>query len=112
MVLMDFSDLLPTLCDAAGIDLPPSLETDGRSFLPQVCGRKGDPREWIYSYLYRGSHNERTIRNKRWKLSWDGKLMDMQKCPYIDPEPVVPGQETPEAKEARKNLQTLLDRLK
>ncbi len=34
--LVDFSDFLPTMCEAAGVSLPDSFITDGYSFLPQM----------------------------------------------------------------------------
>ena len=33
-----------------GAFAPKTLTLDGRSFLPQVRGEKGQPRDWIYSY--------------------------------------------------------------
>ena len=48
--LVDLTDFLPTICEAAGVAVPNTLPIDGRSFLPQVRGEKGLPRDWIYSY--------------------------------------------------------------
>ena len=48
--LVDMTDFLPTICEAAGVAVPKTLPVDGRSFLPQVRGEKGQPRDWIYSY--------------------------------------------------------------
>ena len=48
--LVDVTDFLPTLCDAAGVALPDDFFTDGRSFLPQLRGERGRPREWIYHW--------------------------------------------------------------
>ncbi|QOV90579.1 sulfatase-like hydrolase/transferase [Humisphaera borealis] len=48
--LVDMTDFLPTICEAAGVSVPKTLTLDGRSFLPQVRGEKGQPRDWIYSY--------------------------------------------------------------
>ena len=48
--LVDMTDFLPTLCEAAGVPLRKNSSLDGRSFLPQLRGGKGNPREWIYSY--------------------------------------------------------------
>jgi len=47
---VDITDLLPTICEAAGVPLPENAKLDGRSFLPQLRGQSGNPREWIYSY--------------------------------------------------------------
>jgi arylsulfatase A len=49
--LIDSTDLLPTICEAAGINIPSDWPLDGRSFLPQTRGEKGNPREWIYSWF-------------------------------------------------------------
>ena len=39
--LVDSTDFLPTICAAAGINLPKDAKLDGRSFLPQVRGETG-----------------------------------------------------------------------
>jgi arylsulfatase A len=46
--LIASTDFLPTICAAAGVMLPKSTPLDGRSFLPQLRGQKGEPREWAY----------------------------------------------------------------
>ena len=43
--LVDFSDFLPTLCESAAVAVPETLRIDGQSFLPQIKGNKGTPRE-------------------------------------------------------------------
>ncbi|MDD4873285.1 MAG: sulfatase-like hydrolase/transferase, partial [Kiritimatiellae bacterium] len=40
--LVDSTDFLPTICEAAGVPVPAELKIDGRSFLPQVRGEKGN----------------------------------------------------------------------
>ncbi|NDB54044.1 MAG: hypothetical protein EB025_08255, partial [Chitinophagaceae bacterium] len=49
--LIDASDLLPTFADIAGAKLPTQNPLDGRSFLPQLLGKKGSPRDWIFCEL-------------------------------------------------------------
>lgn len=44
--LVDSTDFLPTIFEAIGARLP--VKVDGRSFLPQMLGQKGHPREWVY----------------------------------------------------------------
>jgi arylsulfatase A len=44
------TDFLPTICEAAGVPIPGDLKIDGHSFLPQLRGEAGKPREWIYSF--------------------------------------------------------------
>jgi arylsulfatase A len=45
--LIDFSDLLPTLCDIAKAPLP-EQSIHGHSFLPQLLGETGTPRKWVH----------------------------------------------------------------
>ena len=78
--LVDFSDFLPTICEAAGIDLPGRPVLDGRSFLPQLKGEKGDPREWIYSWYARSGRVEEArifARNQQYKLYTTGEFYDV-----------------------------------
>jgi len=77
--LIDFSDIMPTLAELAGAELPAGVKIDGRSFvstLKNAC----DPspkREWIYSQL--GS--KRVVRNKKFKLYSDGRFYDIIEDP-------------------------------
>lgn len=76
--LVDFSDFLPTCLDAARIETPAGL--DGRTFLPQMVGKPGNPREWIF--IYYCPRPERTTpkrfaRDQRWKLYGDGRYYDV-----------------------------------
>ncbi len=48
--LIDATDFLPTICEATGTTVPVELKIDGRSFLPQLRGEKGNPREWLYAW--------------------------------------------------------------
>lgn len=45
--LVDFTDFYPTLAEAAGIELGKDEPIDGHSFLPQLQGKKGNPRDWV-----------------------------------------------------------------
>ena len=48
--LVDSTDFLPTICDAAGIKSGSDMVLDGKSFWPQLQGKPGSPREWTYSW--------------------------------------------------------------
>ncbi len=77
--LVDFSDFLPTTLEAAGLSVPAGL--DGRSFLPQLRGEKGTPREWMYCYYCPRPERTRPVRfvrDQRWKLYGDGRLYDVE----------------------------------
>lgn len=105
--LIEFSDFLPTIAQAAGVR--PLSPTDGRSFLPQLHGQKGDPREDIFVYYWpRPERGQplRFVRNHRWKLYGDGKLFDV-KNDVLEKKPVTGSQTAA----VRKNLQAGLDRM-
>lgn len=51
--LVDFSDFLPTLADAATASLSADSAVTGHSFFPQLLGNPGTPREWIYCWYFR-----------------------------------------------------------
>ena len=80
--LVDSSDFLPTIFEAAGIDIPKDYIIDGRSFYPQLLGGKGDPRDWVFFHFDPGGRNakpiQRFLRNHDWKLYEDGRMFDMK----------------------------------
>ncbi|MHC4618959.1 MAG: sulfatase-like hydrolase/transferase [Planctomycetota bacterium] len=109
--LVDFSDFLPTLAEAAGAALPENLVIDGRSFLPQLRGRKGNPRQWLFCHYTRSGGREtprRFVRDKRWKLYDTGKLFDVQADP-LEQRPISPGSGGEQAAATRKRFQAVLD---
>ena len=65
--LIDATDFLPTICEATGTPIPAELKTDGRSFLPQLRGEKGNPREWLYAWYNpeRRREGEGRVRPRR-----------------------------------------------
>jgi arylsulfatase A len=102
--LHDFSDFFPTFAELAGAPLPNALTLDGRSFAPQVQGRKGSPREWVYVELAGRSY----AREARYKLTNTGELFDLKDAPFVE-SPVPKGSESAEARAARARLQRVLD---
>ncbi len=76
--LMDASDLLPTFADLIGAALPTKNVLDGRSFLPELLGKKGNRREWIFMEL----GNKWYVRDARWKLTRENELFDMSNSPF------------------------------
>lgn len=62
--LIDLSDVLPTLVELAGADLPRGHIVDGRSIAPILRGERANSRDWIYSYI----GNRRIVRTRRWLL--------------------------------------------
>ena len=78
--LIDFSDLLPTICDVANIEIMDTLDIDGRSFSPQLRGEKGEARKWIYSWYSRQGEVSKArvfARNHRYKLYESGEFYEI-----------------------------------
>jgi len=111
--LIDFTDFLPTFTETAGVSIPRNLTTDGRSFLPQLCGRRGHPREWVFCHYFRDPGNpiQRFARDKRWKLYQTGDLFDLQSDPLEQSAIASDGSNTGAAA-ARRRLQVVLDSLR
>jgi len=104
--LMDASDLLPTFADIAGAKLPTKNVLDGRSFLPQLLGKKGNPRDWIFIEL----GNKWYVRDAKWKLNREGELFDMSNAPFEE-KLVTNYAKNKEASAAYSRLQTALKTL-
>ena len=76
--LVDLSDILPTICAATNI--PTSPKIDGQSFLPQLQGKKGQPRKWIYNWYSRSGEVEKAsvfARTHQYKLYANGQFYDV-----------------------------------
>ncbi|MCX6899464.1 MAG: sulfatase-like hydrolase/transferase [Verrucomicrobia bacterium] len=111
--LISSTDFLPTICEAAGVPVPANV--DGVSFLPQLRGERGAPREWLYCWYSPRQSADMTVRecvfDHRFKLYRDGRFFDLATDPD-ETKPLqvnVPGGETAAA---AKKLQTVLDQFK
>ena len=99
--IVDFSDMMPTMAAMTGAALPKGDILDGVSFAPQLCGKQGTPRDWIYSYndAVPGLEPDAVIfaRDQRWKLYNDGRLYDIPND-TLEENPITEGGEKPRAK--------------
>ena len=76
--LIDFSDFLPTTLEAVGVDPPKNI--DGQSFLWQLHGKTGEPREWIHIFYHPRPEKGMSlafVRTQRYKLYRDGRFFDV-----------------------------------
>ena len=112
--LIDASDFLPTILEAAEITPPDDFFIDGRSFLPQLKGETGNPRDWIFFHFEpmsgRVHRYARFIRDHRWKLYDDGRLFDLN----ADPEEEAafdPADDDGERSEARSRLAPVFEQM-
>lgn len=105
--LVDFSDVMPTIADLAGAPLPRGVTIDGRSFAPQLRGQKGNPREWIFSYLA----YQRMLRDRRWLLEGDGRFYDCEESRDGSGYKDVTDSPDPAVRAARKRFDEILAKL-
>lgn len=86
--LISSVDFLPTICEAAGTPLP--ADTDGVSFLGQLRGQRGTPRQWLYCWYSPRQRADLTVRefaaDHRYKLYRDGRFFDL----LADPDETAP----------------------
>ena len=111
--LISSTDFLPTICEAAGIDVPVGI--DGVSFLPQLQGENGSPREWLYSWYSPRQGADLTVRecafDHQFKLYRTGELFDLTKDP--DEKTALPETRQKDAAAAAAvKLQSVLDQFK
>jgi arylsulfatase A len=104
--MVDFSDFYATFAELAGAKLPQGVTIDGRSFAPQLRGRKGNLREWVYVQLGRNWY----VKERAWKLNQSGELYDLKEAPFE--EKLVPADsKDAQALAARQRLRAVLAQL-
>jgi arylsulfatase A len=108
--LIDSTDFLPTLCEATGVPLPAGAKLDGRSFLAQLRGEKGQPREWLYVW-YNPSGGATAkfefAHDGRYKLYNDGQFFNVERDD-LEKSPLSDGSLAPEARAAKVKLAAAL----
>jgi arylsulfatase A len=86
--LVSSTDFLPTICQAADIEAP--AKVDGVSFLPQLKGESGSPREWLYMWYSPRQSKDMKVSEcaftQTHKLYRDGGFFDLK----TDPEEKAP----------------------
>jgi arylsulfatase A len=111
--LIGAADFLPTICEAAGIEVP--AKCDGVSFLPQLRGEKGTPRESLYIWYSPRLGPDPTVREFAFdhahKLYRTGEFFDLRADPFEEKPLKVASLGAPAAAAARK-LQRVLDQYK
>ncbi len=83
--LISSTDFLPTICELAGVPVPTTLSLDGRSFLPQLRGQRGKPRDCLYAwYNSQGGQSAKFefAHDAQYKLYTDGRFYDVVKDDY------------------------------
>jgi len=111
--LISAADFLPTICEAAGASVPGNV--DGVSFLPQLRGERGAPREWLYIWYSPRQRLDLTVRefvfNHGYKLYRTGEFYDLTADPFEE-KPLTVASLTGAAAKGAKKLQGVLDQFK
>ena len=70
--LVEFSDLMPTLCEVTGANLPSNYPGDGSSIVPVLQDNASvRKKDWIYIWYSRSGHSDRgqvMVRNNQYSL--------------------------------------------
>ena len=111
--LVDFTDFLPTICEAADISIRGMKELDGTSFYPQLVGKHADVRDWVYCwYAPRKVYDEAAqvfARDKSYKLYRDGKFYQVVND-FNEQSPLNLNSLKKDEKQAYRKLKKVIDR--
>ena len=81
--LVDFTDVYPTLLEAAGVDVPAQTKLDGVSLMPAFRGQPR-PKSSIYCWYHRDGKRDKAsqhVRDARYKLYADDRMYDVRADP-------------------------------
>ena len=109
--MIEAADMLPTICEAAQVPIPADVRIDGRSFLPQLRGEKGNPKDALYVWYNPGGGDApkyEFAHSARYKLYASGKYFDIV-ADDRETKPLEISNLSAEAREARVRLQALID---
>ena len=100
----------PTFAAMAGVSLGKADPIDGRSFLPQLNGKAGQPREWVLNHYqpYWGRfQGDQYVRNAGFKLYRDGRFFHVP-VDLTESQNLAEGSAGTEGEQARAMLQQTL----
>ena len=112
--LIDSTDFLPTVAEAAGKAVPKSRQLDGISFYGQLVGKAVPLRPWVFChYDPRPGWDKdkfrklRFVRDQRYKLYGNGKLYDVGND-RLEQHPILADRDTDATRTARQKLAVVL----
>ncbi len=76
-MLMNIADILPTVADIAGVELPADYEINGESLIPFLTTDVTTHRDWVYSY----KSAQQMIRGDKVLRDGNGKWYDVSEYP-------------------------------
>ncbi|MGC6425346.1 MAG: sulfatase-like hydrolase/transferase, partial [Lentimonas sp.] len=86
-ILLNLSDVLPTIAEIVGFELPADYEINGESFWPWLTTDQPKHRDWVYAYrkdaqMVRGSYVMKDGYGKWWDVSGE-RADDLVSYPQI-----------------------------
>ncbi|HIA75316.1 MAG TPA: arylsulfatase [Dehalococcoidia bacterium] len=116
--LIEATDFLPTIFEAAGLNFPEGYVIDGRSFYPQLKGEKGNPRDWMFFHFEPMNRRSglddlrqiRFIRDHKWKLYETGELYDLE-ADWDEDIPIYEVEDSKSQSEARNRLKPVFSQM-
>ncbi|MDP6072994.1 MAG: sulfatase-like hydrolase/transferase [SAR202 cluster bacterium] len=114
--LVESTDFLPTIFEAAGLEFPEGYVVDGRSFYPQLAGGTGNPRDWMFFHFEpMNARNDigqiRFVRDREWNLYETGELYDL--VDDLDEEsPIYESEDTATQSAVRARLQPVFSQMR
>jgi arylsulfatase A len=106
-------DLFPTICAAAGVKTPESL--DGVSFLPRLRGEPGQPRDGLYGWYSPRQQSDMTVKeyafDQKGKLYRTGEYFDLVADPF-EQQPLDPVTLSGEAVKRVQKLEAVLEQFR
>ncbi len=77
--LIDFTDFYATFAQSAGVALKQDDPQDGMSFLPQLMGKPGKLRDWVFCHYepYWNKKSGQFVRNQNFKLYRNGDFFQV-----------------------------------
>ncbi len=108
--LIEFTDFYPTLAQAAGTSLKADDPIDGRSFLPQLTGQPGTPRDWVLTHYqpYWNKQPGQFVRTQNLKLYRDGRFFRVP-ADLLEKNDLGKTAQEETISKSRKELQNVLD---
>lgn len=109
--LIDFTDFYPTFAAMADVNLGKDDPIDGRSFLPQLNGKKGQPRDWVlchYQPYWGRFKGSQFVREAQFKLYHDGRFFNVPED-LKESQNLAEGQAGNSGEQARRMLQQTLE---
>lgn len=113
--LIDSTDFVPTLLEAAKRPLPADHALDGISFYPRLMGESAATREWVFCHFDPRPGwdkdqftKRRFVRDKRFKLYDDGRLLDIPND-KLEQRPISMQDDMDQTRVIRTKLQSILN---